>query len=72
MFQLYSKLNAIKAVLKRVNKEKFGNVLGTLDVEHLTEDEMSMIGLKSRSGYVKGLGIRPSSSLRTSTSSSLT
>ncbi|XP_065629088.1 probable inactive 2-oxoglutarate-dependent dioxygenase AOP2 [Quercus suber] len=26
MFQLYSKLNAIKAVLKRVNKEKFGNV----------------------------------------------
>ena len=46
-------------------------MLGTFDVEPLTKEEISMIVLKSRSGYIKGLGVRPSSSVRTSASSSL-
>ncbi|KAI8572438.1 hypothetical protein RHMOL_Rhmol01G0198500 [Rhododendron molle] len=31
----------------------------------ITQEELSVKGLKARSGYVKGLGIRPSSSIRT-------
>ncbi|KAF7151933.1 hypothetical protein RHSIM_Rhsim02G0147600 [Rhododendron simsii] len=31
----------------------------------ITQEELSIKGLKARSGYVKGLGIRPSSSIRT-------
>ena len=46
-------------------------MLGTFDVEPLTKEEISTIVLKSRSGYTKGLGVRPSSSLRTFDSSSL-
>ena len=46
-------------------------MLGTFDVEPLTKEEISTIVLKSRSGYIKGLGVRPSSSLRTFDSSSL-
>ena len=38
----------------------------------MTEEEISMMVLKPRSGYVKGLGMRPSSSLRTPASSSST
>ena len=37
--------------------------------QHLTEDEISMMVLKPRSGYTKGLGMRPSSFLRTPASS---
>ncbi|XP_050285534.1 uncharacterized protein LOC126725075 isoform X2 [Quercus robur] len=44
----------------------------TLEAQPLTEEEISMMVLKSRSGYVKGLGMRPSSSLRTLASSSST
>ena len=44
----------------------------TLDAQPLTEEEISKIVLKLRSGYVKGLGMRPSSSLRTPASSSST
>ena len=46
-------------------------MLGTFDVEPLTKEEISTIVLKSRSGYTKGLSVRPSSSLRTLDSSSL-
>lgn len=35
----------------------------------MTEEELSVKVLKARSGYVKGLGLRPSSSLRTSIAS---
>ncbi|XP_058203909.1 uncharacterized protein LOC131318109 isoform X1 [Rhododendron vialii] len=31
----------------------------------ITQEELSVKGLKAKSGYVKGLGIRPSSSIRT-------
>ncbi|KAI8572443.1 hypothetical protein RHMOL_Rhmol01G0199000 [Rhododendron molle] len=31
----------------------------------ITQEELSVKGLKARSGYVKGLGIRPSSAIRT-------
>ncbi|KAL0007689.1 hypothetical protein SO802_009191 [Lithocarpus litseifolius] len=41
----------------------------TSDTEPLTEEEISVIVVKPISGYVKGLGMRPSSSLRTSASS---
>ena len=44
----------------------------TLDAQPLTEEEISMMVLKPRSGYVKGLGMRPSSSLKTPASSSST
>ena len=44
----------------------------TLEAQPLTEKEISMMVLKPRFGYVKGLGMRPSSSLRTPTSSSST
>ena len=44
----------------------------TPETQPLIEEEISMMVLKQRSGYVKGLGMRPSSSLRTPTSSSLT
>ena len=44
----------------------------TLEAQPLTEEEISMMVLKPRSGYVKGLGMRPSSSLRTPTLSSST
>jgi hypothetical protein len=37
----------------------------------LTQEEVSVGVLKPRSGYVKGLGIRPSSSLRTIASSGM-
>ena len=37
--------------------------------QHLTEEEISMMVLKPRSGYTKGLGMRPSSFLRTPASS---
>ena len=46
-------------------------MLGTFDAEPLTKEEISTIVLKSRFGYIKGLGVRPSSSVRTSASSSL-
>ncbi|KAF7139945.1 hypothetical protein RHSIM_Rhsim06G0120600 [Rhododendron simsii] len=44
-----------------------------IEIEHnaqdgaisITQEELSVKGLKARSGYVKGLGIRPSSSIRT-------
>ncbi|XP_058209414.1 uncharacterized protein LOC131322192 [Rhododendron vialii] len=44
-----------------------------IEIEHnaqegaipITQVELSVKGLKARSGYVKGLGIRPSSSIRT-------
>ena len=41
------------------------------DAIPLTPEEVSVRVLKSRSGYVKGLGIRPSSSLRTIASSGM-
>ena len=41
------------------------------DVIPLTPEEVSVRVLKPRSGYVKGLGIRPSSSLRTIASSGM-
>ena len=44
----------------------------TLEAQPLTEEEISMMVLKSRSGYVKGLRVRPSSSLRTLASFSST
>ena len=44
----------------------------TPNAQPLTEEEISKIVLKPRSGYVKGLGMRPSSSLKTPASSSLT
>ena len=44
----------------------------TPKAQPLTEEEISMMVLESRSGYVKGLGIRPSSSLKTLASSSST
>ncbi|XP_050262395.1 uncharacterized protein LOC126706863 isoform X6 [Quercus robur] len=44
----------------------------TPEAQPLTEDEISMMVLKPRSGYVKGLGMRPSSSLKTPASSSST
>uniref|UniRef100_A0A7N2R4A0 Uncharacterized protein n=1 Tax=Quercus lobata TaxID=97700 RepID=A0A7N2R4A0_QUELO len=44
----------------------------TPEAQPLTEEEIFMMVLKPRSGYVKGLGIRPSSSLRTPASSSST
>ena len=44
----------------------------TLEAQPLTEEEISMMVLESRSGYVKGLGIRPSSSLKTLASFSST
>ncbi|KAL0010718.1 hypothetical protein SO802_005826 [Lithocarpus litseifolius] len=44
----------------------------TPEAQLLTEEEISMMVLKPRSGYVKGLGMRPSSSLKTSASSSST
>ena len=44
----------------------------TPEVQPLTENEISMMVLKLRSGYVKGLGMRPSSSLKTPASSSST
>ena len=44
----------------------------TPEAQPLTEEEISMMVLKPRSGYVKGLGMRPSSSLRTLASSSST
>ncbi|KAG5545778.1 hypothetical protein RHGRI_018064 [Rhododendron griersonianum] len=44
-----------------------------IEIEHnaqegaipITQEELSVKGLKAKSGYVKGLGIRPSSSIRT-------
>ena len=36
----------------------------TPEAQPLTKEEISMMVLKPRSGYVKGLGMRPSSSLR--------
>ena len=42
------------------------------EAQPLTEEEISMMVLKPRSGYVKGLGMRPSSSLKTPASSSST
>nr|POE52212.1 hypothetical protein CFP56_60319 [Quercus suber] len=42
------------------------------EAQTLTEDEISMMVLKSRSDYVKGLGMRPFSSLKTPASSSST
>ena len=44
----------------------------TLEAQRLTEEEISMMVLKSRSGYTKGLGMKPSSSLKTPASSSST
>ena len=44
----------------------------TPDAQPLTEEEISKMVLKPRSGYIKGLGMRPSSSLRTPASSSST
>ena len=44
----------------------------TPEAQPLTEEEISMMVLKPRSGYVKGLGMRPSSFLETLASSSLT
>ena len=44
----------------------------TPDAQPLTEEEISKMVLKPRSGYVKGLGMRPSSSFRTPASSSST
>ena len=44
----------------------------TPEAQPLTEKEISMMVLKPRSGYVKGLGMRPSSSLKTHASSSST
>ena len=44
----------------------------TPEAQPLTEKEISMVVLKPRSGYVKGLGMRPSSSLKTPASSSST
>ena len=44
----------------------------TPEAQSLTEEEISMMVLKPRSGYVKGLGRRPSSSLKTPASSSST
>ena len=44
----------------------------TLDAHPLTEEEISKMVLTLKSGYVKGLGMRPSSSLRTPASSSST
>ncbi|KAK9989688.1 hypothetical protein SO802_029927 [Lithocarpus litseifolius] len=44
----------------------------TPDAQPLTEEEISKMVLKPRSGYKKGLGMRPSSSLRTPASSSTT
>ena len=41
------------------------------DAIPLTLEEVSVRVLKLRSGYVKGLGIRPSSSLRTIASSDM-
>jgi hypothetical protein len=41
------------------------------DAIPLTPEEVSVRVLKPRSGYVKGLGIRPSSSLRTIASSGM-
>ena len=42
------------------------------EAQPLTEEEISMMVLKPRSGYVKGLDMRPSSSLKTPASSSST
>ena len=44
----------------------------TPEAQPLTEEEISMMVLKPRSDYVKGLGMRPSSSLKTPASSSST
>ena len=44
----------------------------TPNAQPLTKEEISKMVLKLRSSYVKGLGMRPSSSLRTPASSSLT
>ncbi|KAK9998749.1 hypothetical protein SO802_018352 [Lithocarpus litseifolius] len=44
----------------------------TPDAQPLTKEEISKMVFKPRSGYVKGLGMRPSSSLRTPASSSST
>ena len=41
------------------------------DAIPLTPEEVSVKVLKPRSGYIKGLGIRPSSSLRTIASSGM-
>ena len=44
----------------------------TPEAQPLIEEEISMIVLKPRSSYVKGLGMRSSSSLKTPASSSST
>ena len=44
----------------------------TPEAQPLTEEDISMMVLKPRFGYVKGLGMRPSSSLKTPASSSST
>ena len=44
----------------------------TPEAHPLTKEEISMMVLKPRSGYVKGLGMRPFSSFRTPASSSST
>ena len=44
----------------------------TPNAQPLTEEEISKMVLKSRFGYVKGLDMRPSSSLKTPASSSST
>ena len=44
----------------------------TPEAQPLIEEEISMMVLKPRSGYVKRLGMRPSSSLKTPASSSST
>ena len=44
----------------------------TSEAQPLTEEEISMMVLKLRFGYVKGLGMRSSLSLRTPASSSST
>ena len=44
----------------------------TPEAQRLTEEQISMMVLKLRSGYVKGLGMKPFSSFKTPASSSST
>ncbi|KAI8572135.1 hypothetical protein RHMOL_Rhmol01G0175200 [Rhododendron molle] len=60
-------------VTKKWTVPKWLDKMVQIETEHnalegaipITQEELSVKGLKARSGYVKGLGIRPSSSIRT-------
>uniref|UniRef100_A0A2N9EGZ8 Transposase Tnp1/En/Spm-like domain-containing protein n=1 Tax=Fagus sylvatica TaxID=28930 RepID=A0A2N9EGZ8_FAGSY len=71
--------NWIELIDKKWTDSDFKEEMLRLEEEHLvdpdaiplTPEEVSVRVLKPRSGYVKGLGIRPSSSLRTIASSGM-